>query len=118
MKKEVTNEWVVSNYNEDTKEELNYYLNEIRCDVGDIAYLYSHETQELTILEILRIVHRSDDNFIYDQLVKNEDVLLCGEDHYQADTSAEFITDKDSCLVWFRYGKTIPVENMEGFRCN
>ena len=108
MRKDDLKNWAVSNYNEDTEEELNYYLNEQTCDVGDTAYLYMHETDELTKMEILRIIRRSDDIFIYDQLLQNEDILLDGESHYNADTSAEFITDDDSCLVWFRYGETIP----------
>ena len=115
MRKEDLKNWAVSDYNEDTKEELNYYLNERACDVGDIAYLYSHDTDELIKLEILRIIHRSDDIFIYDQLLQNEDILLDGESHYNADTSAEFITDNDSCLVWFRYGETIPAYNWKGW---
>ena len=39
--------WAVSDYNENTEEELIYYLNELACDVGDIAYLYSRETDEM-----------------------------------------------------------------------
>ena len=37
----------------------------------------------------------------YDSL--DENVLLDGEDKYSADTSAEFITDNDCYLVWFKY---------------
>lgn len=103
--------WAVSDYNENTEEELIYYLNELACDVGDIAYLYSRETDEMIELEILRIIHRSDDFLIYDQLLRNGDILLDGESHYNADASAEFITDNDSHLVWFRYGETIPTED-------
>ena len=36
-------------------------------------------------------------------MIENEDVLLEGEDKYEADTSAEFITDNDCYLVWFNY---------------
>lgn len=34
--------------------------------------------------------------------MENDDVLIDGEDKYDADTSAEFITDCDCYLVWFR----------------
>ena len=37
----------------------------------------------------------------YDDL--DEDVLIDGETEYGADTSAEFITDNDCYLVWFKY---------------
>jgi hypothetical protein len=44
-----------------------------------------------------------DDPILYDYLVENEDVLLDGEDKFNADTSAEFIMDNDCYLVWFKY---------------
>lgn len=95
--------WAVSSYNEDTPEELNYYINENQCEAGDIAYVFSHEDEEWTELEIVRIISRINDPANYDYLVSHEDVLLEGEIRYKADTSAEFITDNDCYLVWFKY---------------
>ena len=54
-------------------------------------------------MKILNIIRRSDDPKKYDKLRENEDVLLDGEDEYNADTSAEFITDNDCYLVWFEF---------------
>lgn len=93
--------WALSEYNERTKEQLDYYINERKCDVGDKAYLYSHENEKLTEMEILKIIARSDDMIYYDSL--DEDILIAGEEKYNADTSAEFITDNDCYLVWFWY---------------
>lgn len=102
MTREDLKNWTLSEYNEDTEDQLDYYINERKCDVGDKAYLYSHEDKEFTEMEIIHIICRSDDTFVYDKLLQTE-VLLDGEDVYKADTSAEFITDNDCYLVWFRY---------------
>lgn len=93
--------WTISEYNESTTEQLDYYINERQCEIGDKAYLYSHDNKKLTEMKIIHIVTRSDDMKIYDEL--NENILLDGEDEYNADTSAEFITDNDCYLVWFKY---------------
>ena len=93
--------WLLSSYNEDTPEQLDYYIRECACEVGDVAFLYKKEDDSLTEMEILHIICRSDDVARYDKC--DEDVLLDGEDDYNADTSAEFISDNDSYLVWFRY---------------
>lgn len=103
MTREDLKNWALSEYNEDTEEQLDYYINEYKCDIGNKAYLYSHEDDELTEMEIVHIVSRMDDMELYDELLENEDVLLDGEDEYNADTSAEFITDNDCYLVWFKY---------------
>lgn len=66
-------------------------------------YVYSHEDNQLNELKIVKLVSRTDDIEVYDKLVENEDVLLEGESKYNADTSAEFITDNDCYLVWFKY---------------
>ena len=95
---ELEKNWSLSDY-----DELDYYISERKCNIGDKAYLYDHEEEELTEMEILHIICRSDDSDYYDNLLENEDVLLDGEDEYNADTSAEFITDNDSYLVWFKY---------------
>lgn len=95
--------WALSEYNEDTEDQLDYYINERKCDVGDKAYLYSHEDKELTEMEIIYIIERSNDMDYYDELLSDEDVLLNGEYEHDADTSAEFITDNDCYLVWFKY---------------
>ncbi len=95
--------WELSEYNEGTEEQLDYFINERNCDVGDKAYLFSHEDDELTEMEIIKIISRMDDMDYYDELLENEDVLIDGEEEYGADTSAEFITDNDCYLVWFKY---------------
>ena len=102
MTREELKNWTLSEYNEDTEDQLDYYINERKCDVGDKAYLFSHADDELTKMEIIHIISRSDDTFVYDKLLETE-VLLDGEDEFNADTSAEFITDNDCYLVWFKY---------------
>ena len=93
--------WTLSEYNENTEDQLDYYINERKCDVDDEAYLYKHDEDELIRMEIVHIIARSNDIDYYDEL--DEDVLLDGEDKYNADISAEFITDNDYYLVWFKY---------------
>lgn len=95
--------WIVSEYNEETDEQLDYFINERQCNDGDAAYVYSHEDKQLNELKIVKLICRTDDMEVYDKLVENEDVLLDGENEYNADTSAEFITDNDCYLVWFKY---------------
>lgn len=96
-------EWEVSVYNEGKCEQLDYYMNLRKNNIGDVAYLYSHEDLELSEMEIVNIIARSDNPQYYDELLENDDVLIDGEDKYDAETSAEFITDRDCYLVWFRY---------------
>lgn len=93
--------WEVSSYNEDTEDQLDYYINVRKCDVGDKAYLYNHADDDLVEMEVVHIIAWSDDDEYYDNL--GEDVLIDGENEYGADTSAEFITDDDSYLIWFKY---------------
>ena len=101
--KKMLESWELSSYNEGTPEQLDYYINERKADVGDIAYQYSQEEENWFRMKILNVIRRSDDPKKYDKLLENEDVLLDGEDEYEADTSAEFITDNDCYLVWFRF---------------
>ena len=101
MTREELKNWSLSEYNENTDEQLDYYINERKCNVGDKAYLYNHADDKLIEMEIINIFIRSDDMEDYDEL--GEDVLLDGEDEFDADTSAEFITDNDCYLVWFKY---------------
>ena len=100
---ELKKNWSLSSYNEDTCDQLDYYLNESECEAGDKAYLYDHLEDVLEEMEIVHIICRLDDTELYDKLLENDDVLLDGEVKYQADTSAEFITDNDCHLVWFKY---------------
>lgn len=99
--------YTLSSYNEDTPEQLDYYINENSCEEGDKAYLYAYgednEEDRIQELKIVKIIRRSDDFSEYDKLVEDEDILINGEDLYKASTSAEFITDDDCYLVWFRY---------------
>ena len=39
--------WIKSSYNEDTPEQLDYYINPNYCSVGDVAYVYEHERNNL-----------------------------------------------------------------------
>lgn len=94
--------FIRSDYNENTDDELNYYI-KADCKVGDIAYLYRHEEGKLEKLEIVHLIKRSDNISLYDELIKDEDILIAGEIKYGADTAAEFIFDNDCYLVWFDY---------------
>lgn len=100
---ELERNWDLSAYQEGTEDEVNYYFKERKCNIGDKGYLYSFANNELLEMEIIHIIRRSDNPDYYDKLIENEDVLLEGEDKYEADTSAEFITDNDCYLVWFNY---------------
>ena len=102
MKAELLNDCVLSSYNEDTDEQLDYYINERKCEVGDKAYLYSHAEKEWTEMIIVHVISRTDDTEFYDRLTGIEDVLLDGEEEYFADTSAEFISDNNCYMVWFK----------------
>lgn len=93
--------WCVGSYNEDTKEQEDYYLDVSHCGRGDIAYMYSRERKGFVKLEIVACLRRSDDMAFYDELP--EDTLLDGESLFSATRSAEFITDDDCYLVWFDY---------------
>lgn len=97
-----TNIIAVSSYNEGTNEQLDYYLDESKCSIKDRAYVYSYEDDETKELEIVQIIARSNNQECYDSLILNENILLDGERKYNADTSAELITDNDCYLVWFK----------------
>lgn len=94
---------LLSEYNEGTQEQKDYYVSEYGCRAGEKAYVYSHEDDSTTELEIIHVIRRSDDMAAYDELLKQENVLVDGESKYGADTSAEFITDDDCYLMWFKY---------------
>jgi hypothetical protein len=98
--KELRSLCVESSYNENTDSELNYYIKEPPT-IGDIAWLYAKEYDTIQKMRIKQVICRSDDVKAYD--TSSEDVLTDGESKYDADTSAEFITDNDSYLVWFDY---------------
>lgn len=98
---EFLKDWTLSEYNEGTEDQLDYYINTDACKEGDKAYQYSHADKILSEMVIKHIVRRSDDMTVYDKM--DADVLLEGKDHHNADTSAEFITDNDCYLVWFAY---------------
>ncbi|MBE6880392.1 MAG: hypothetical protein E7490_06125 [Ruminococcaceae bacterium] len=94
--------WAVSSYDEDTMCQIDYYIDEDNCDVGSKAYMYSHLDEELVEMEIVHIIALSNDFDLYNELLEDDDVLVNGEEEYGADCSAEFITDNDSYLVWFK----------------
>ena len=101
MTREELKNWILSEYNEGTEDQLDYYINGMQCDVGDKAYLHSHADKTLTEMEIVHIIARSDNMEFYDSL--DENILCNNESKYNADTSAEFITDNDCYLIWFKY---------------
>ena len=103
MELENLKNWALSEYNEGTDEQLDYFINERECCVGDKAYLYSHEDGIIREMEIVHIICRNADTSLYDDLIKNKDILVDGEAKYCADTSAEFITNDNCYLVWFKY---------------
>ena len=94
--------WAVSSYNEDTPEQIDYYIHELKCFPGEKAYCYSHEDEELRELEIVHVIARMDNAALYDELIQNDDVLINGEEEYGADCSAEFMAKFSSYLVWFK----------------
>lgn len=71
------------------------------CESGDIAYMYYKNSDTLYKMKIIHVIC-SYKNDLYNELIKDEDVLIKGEEKYKADTSAEFITDTKNYLVWFR----------------
>lgn len=98
------NNWFLSAYDEDTEElQLDYYIIEAESDVGNVAYLYDHCGKNWTKMQIVHVIRKSDNPSHYDELLENEDILIDGESEYEADTSAEFITDNDCYLMWFKY---------------
>lgn len=101
MKLEDLKNWSLTQYNENTDFQLDYYMNEAECKIGDTAYLYPHEHNELWKMEIAHVIRRSDNPHAYDKF--NKDILIEGEIKYGVDASAEFITDKDCYLVWFNF---------------
>lgn len=92
-----------SDYNEDTADELTYYIDCKKHNIGDIAYLYSKADDTLTEMEIIHIVCNLDDMDYYNELLQSDDILIDGESFFNADTSAEFISDDACYLVWFKY---------------
>lgn len=94
---------LLSEYNEGTEEQIDYYVSVYNCKVGGEAYMYSHADDSTMELEVIHVVRRSDDVKFYDELSENENVLIEGEYKYHADTSAEFITEDDCYLIWFQY---------------
>lgn len=103
MLKEDLKNWIMSEYNEGTDEQLDYYINESECNIGDKAYIYLHEEKRFIEMEIVNIICRTEDMQLYDELIKDKDILINGELEYKADTSAEFITDNNCYLVWFKF---------------
>lgn len=99
--KELRSSYIESSYNENTDSELDYYIKEEPPVIGDTAWLYAKEYDTIQEMQIKQVICRSDDVEAYD--ANSEDVLIDGESEYDADTSAEFITNNDSYLVWFDY---------------
>ena len=99
--KELRSSYIESSYNENTDSELDYYIKEEPPVIGDTAWLYAKEYDTIQEMQIKQVICRSDDVEAYD--ANSEDILIDGESEYDADTSAEFITDNDSYLVWFDY---------------
>ena len=101
MKLEDLKDWSLSQYNENTEYQLDYYINESKCKIGDADYLYTHQFNELWEMKINHIIRRSDNPQYYDNL--DDDILIYDESKYGADSSAELITDNDCYLIWFEF---------------
>lgn len=95
-----------STYNKNTKKQQDYYIDQKKCDIGDKAYLFSHENKKMTEMTIVHIISRNENPKYYDNLITTADVLKTGETTYNANTSAEFIADDNCYLVWFSYPQT------------
>lgn len=92
-----------SDYNEGTEDELSYYIDIQKHKIGDTGYLYLHQDKSITKMSIVHIItNKTIPINMYDRLIENDDVLINGEEKYNADTSAEFITDDECMLIWFR----------------
>lgn len=92
-----------SDYNEGTEDELSYYIDIQKHKIGDTGYLYLHQEKSITEMSIVHIItNKTIPINMYDRLIENDDVLINGEEKYNADTSAEFITDDECMLIWFR----------------
>lgn len=96
-------DWIISTYNENTADEISYFINSNDLNEGSLSYMYRHDTKQLYEMEITNIIFNDGSLELYDKMIENEDILLNGEEKYNADTSAEFITDDYCCLVWFKY---------------
>lgn len=92
-----------TSYDTNTTSQLDYYIDERKCNVGNKAYVYSHKEGQLIELEIIHIRSFLSDTELYDFLLDDPDILLNGEERYHADASAEFISDNNCYLVWFKY---------------
>lgn len=64
--------------------------------------MYSHLNEELVKMEILHIIALSNNFDLYNEFLAVDDALVNGEDEYSVDCSAEFFTNNDSYLVWFK----------------
>lgn len=94
--------WYESSYEEGTSEEFSFFVDPVKCHAGDLAYVYLWQLKKLVQLEIVKVIKRSEGFDAYDELVRDDLVLVKKEVEYGADTSAEFILENDCWLVWFR----------------
>ncbi len=101
----MTREYLVKHYIMSTyiseNDVVDYFINLSSCKEKDIAYLYSYEEKDIIKMRIFKIIWRSENPYFYDNF--KEDALSIVGDACKADASAEFFTDDDSCLVWFKY---------------
>ena len=88
--------WISSEY-----EGCSYHV-QMPISAGSLAFLV--DAGDVSTMEVIHAIHRSDDMDCYDNL--SENILLDCENKYNADASAEFITDKDCYLVWFKERRT------------
>lgn len=93
---------IVSSYNEGSDEQTDYHIYLSHCNSGDTAYRYSYEDNEIYDMKIINIIRRSDNSELYDTLTGLETILVDFEQIFRADYSAEFITDCDCYMVWFK----------------
>lgn len=94
-------------YNENTKEEQCFIISSEHHKHGDVALLKYSYSDNIISLKILHIITRSEDIDHYDNIFQ-EDILHM-EEVFKSDYFAEFITEDDCYMVWFKEIKDIPL---------
>lgn len=96
--------WLKSVYNKNHSSEVRFYLNPEECKPGDIAYYYSDKiVKTLLIKEIVSEKYNKEQ---YKKIIKKgdsiKDILSTGEVFFNADISADFISNEGRIFVWFK----------------
>lgn len=96
--------WLKSVCNKNLSSEVRFYLNPEECKPGDIAYCYSDKTVKLLLIQ--KIISEKDNKEQYQTIINREDsiedILSTGELFFNADLSADFVSNDGRILVWFK----------------